>query len=77
MQALKQGLEECHLMERLADQLEHEWQQRLANDYPDYDPAIRTSIVHWLLGENRERLNHLLPDKLKIVCQAMDYRYRI
>jgi DNA-binding CsgD family transcriptional regulator len=77
MQTLKQGLEECHLMERLADQLEHEWQQRLSNDYPDYDPAIRTSIVHWLLGENRERLNHLLPDKLKIVCPAMDYRYRI
>ncbi|MEQ9236982.1 HetZ-related protein 2 [Coleofasciculus sp. E2-BRE-01] len=77
MQALKQGLEECHLMERLADQLEQEWQQRLANDYPGYCPTIRTSIVHWLLGENRERLNHLLPDKLKIVCQAMDYRYRI
>lgn len=77
MQTLKQGLEECHLMEKLADQLEQEWQKRLSNDYPDYSPEIRTSLVQWLLGENREQLNHHTPDKLKIVSQAMEYRYRI
>ncbi|HAG79571.1 MAG TPA: hypothetical protein DCL61_00040 [Cyanobacteria bacterium UBA12227] len=77
MQALIQGFEECSLMEKLADQLEQEWRSRLARDYPDYSPATRQSIVRWLLGDNLERFESLLPEQLTIVKQAMDYRYRI
>ncbi len=77
MQALIQGFEECSLMEKLADQLEQEWRSRLARDYPDYSPATRQSIVRWLLGDNLDRFESLLPEQLTIVKQAMDYRYRI
>ena len=77
MQALIQGFEECSLMEKLADQLEQEWRSRLARDYPDYSPATRQSIVRWLLGDNLDRFESLIPEQLTIVKQAMDYRYRI
>lgn len=77
MQTLRQGFEERHLMTKLADQLEQEWRSRLANDYPDQSPATSQSIVRWLIGENLERFETLMPNQVAIVRQAMDYRYRI
>jgi hypothetical protein len=77
MQTLKQGFEERNLMVKLADELEQYWQSRLVNDYPDQSPAIRKSIVRWLLGDNLERFDTLMPNQLAIAKQAMDYRYRI
>ena len=77
MQALIQGFEECTLMETLADQLDQDWRERLERDYPDSSPATQKSIIRWLLGDNSERFDHLLPDQLAIAQQAMEYRYQI
>jgi hypothetical protein len=77
MQTLKQGFEERNLMAKLADELEQEWRDRLASDYPDQSPATRESIVRWLIGENIERFDSLMANQLAIAKQAMDYRYRI
>ncbi len=77
MQTFKQGFEERNLMEKLADELRQDWQSRLLADYPDQSPATRNSIIRWLLGENLERFDTLVPGQLAIAKQAMDYRYRI
>jgi hypothetical protein len=78
MQTLKQGFEEHNLMVvKLADELEQEWQNRLLIDYPAQSLATRSSIIHWLLGENLERFDTMMPNQLAIAKQAMDYRYRI
>ncbi|NEQ20586.1 MAG: HetZ-related protein 2 [Microcoleus sp. SIO2G3] len=76
MQTLKQGFEESNLM-TLADELEQDWRDRLAIDYPTLSPVTNQSIVRWLLGDNVERFDTLLPNQLAIAKQAMDYRYRI
>lgn len=77
MQTLRQGLEERNLMAKLADELERDWLARLASDYPDQSRVTREGIVRWLLGENPERFDTMLPSQLAIAKQAMDYRYRI
>ncbi len=77
MQTLKQGFEEHNLMTKLADKLEQSWQNRLLSDYPTQSPATSKSIIRWLLGENPDRFDTMLPNHLAISNQAMDYRYRI
>jgi len=77
MQTLDRGFEERNLMTKLADKLEQEWRSRLLSDYPDQSPTTRQSITSWLLGENPERFDTLMPNQLEIAKQAMDYRYRI
>jgi len=77
MQTLKQGFEESNLMTKLADELEQDWRDRLASDYPTLSSVTSQSIVRWLLGDNVERFETLLPNQLAIAKQAMDYRYRI
>lgn len=64
-------------MVKLADELAQDWQMRLLSDYPEQSSATRQSIVRWLLGENLERFDTLMPNQLDIAKQAMDYRYRI
>lgn len=61
----------------LADELEQDWRDRLASDYPTLGSVTSQSIVRWLLGDNVERFETLLPNQLAIAKQAMDYRYRI
>jgi DNA-directed RNA polymerase specialized sigma24 family protein len=77
MQTLNRGFEERNLMTKLAEKLEQEWRSRLLSDYPDQSPTTRQSITRWLLGENPERFDTLMPNQLEIAKQAMDYRYRI
>ncbi len=77
MQTLERGFEERNLMTKLAEKLEQEWDSRLLSDYPDQSPSTRQSITHWLLGENPERFETLMPNQVEIAKQAMDYRYRI
>src|ERR671932_1045799 len=77
MQTLKRGFEERNLMTNLAEKLEQEWSSRLLSDYPDLSPTTRQSITRWLLGDNPERLETLMPNQVEIAKQAMDYRYRI
>ncbi|EGJ34692.1 MULTISPECIES: HetZ-related protein 2 [Moorena] len=77
MQTLKQGSKECNVMAKLADKLEREWQSRLLSDCPNQNPAISSSIVQWLIGEDKEGFDTLTQSKLAIAVQAMEYRYRI
>jgi hypothetical protein len=77
MQTLRQGFEERNLMTKLADELEQDWRSRIASDYPDQSLATKESIIRWLLGDNLERFDALMPNQLAIAKQAMDYRYRI
>ena len=77
MQTLKQGFEERNLMAKLADELEQDWQNRLSIDYPEQNPTTSKSIIRWLLGENLERFDTMMPNELVVASQAMDYRYRI
>jgi DNA-binding CsgD family transcriptional regulator len=77
MQTLKQGFEERNLMAKLADELEQDWQNRLSIDYPEQSPTTSKSIIRWLLGENLERFDTMMPNELVVASQAMDYRYRI
>jgi len=77
MQTLKQGFEERNLMAKLADELEQDLQNRLSIDYPEQNPTTSKSIIRWLLGENLERFDTMMPNELAVASQAMDYRYRI
>lgn len=40
-------------------------------------PAQRASIICWLLGRERTRLEAMPPQQLALARQGMDYRYRI
>ena len=64
-------------MAKLADELEQDWQNRLSIDYPEQNPTTSKSIIRWLLGENLERFDTMMPNDLAVASQAMDYRYRI
>jgi hypothetical protein len=77
MQTLMPGFEERNLMTKLADALEQDWQNRLANDEPVQNSKTTKSIIKWLLGENLEQFDTMMSNQLIIVRQAMDYRYRI
>ncbi|HEY9709092.1 MAG TPA: HetZ-related protein 2 [Oculatellaceae cyanobacterium] len=77
MQTLRQAFEERNLMGKWAGKLEQDWRKRLSSDYPDQSPETRESIIRWLIGENLERFDTMMPNQLEIVSQAMDYRYRI
>lgn len=67
----------CILMTNLADELEKNWNKRLAEDLPNQSQHNRDSIVCWLLGEDRERFEDMDAYHVRIAQQAMDYRYRI
>ena len=67
----------CVLMTNLADELEKNWNERLAKDLPKESQHNRDSIVRWLLGEDRERFEDMDTYHVRIAQQAMDYRYRI
>ncbi len=77
MQTLQQGLEECHLMTKLATDLVQDWRSRLACDCPEQSAATRESIISWLIGKDIERLEYLDCSGLEIAQQAMVYRYHI
>ncbi|MGB7439626.1 MAG: HetZ-related protein 2 [Coleofasciculaceae cyanobacterium] len=64
-------------MTKLADELEQNLWLRLSNDCPEQSPATKKSIIRWLMGENLERFETMMPNELAIAKQAMDYRYRI
>jgi hypothetical protein len=61
----------------VAEEFETSWTERLQTDLPKHSAAARTSIVKWLLGEDRSRFEDLSPSLRQITDQAMDYRYRI
>ncbi|PSB57192.1 hypothetical protein C7B77_09260 [Chamaesiphon polymorphus CCALA 037] len=61
----------------VADEIDRQWQTRVAAECAQQTEASQASIVNWLLGEDRQRLETLEPRELQIARQAMDYQWRI
>jgi DNA-binding NarL/FixJ family response regulator len=59
------------------DRIATEWESRIAAECSGQNTTTQKSILNWLLGENRERLETLDAEHLKIANRAMDYRLRI
>lgn len=64
-------------MTKIAEELEQNWRSRLLEDDAKPNPSTQASIIDWLLGEDRSRLETLSPEQVAIAEQGMDYRYRI
>lgn len=64
-------------MTKLADELEQSLWTRLSTDCPEQSPATKKSIIRWLMGEDLDRFETMMPKELAIAKQAIDYRYRI
>ena len=54
-----------------------QWETRISTECSGQNATTQTSILNWLLGEDRERWETLDVDGLKIADKAMDYRWRI
>lgn len=61
----------------LAQALAQEWSLRLQQELPGESASTRESIVRWLLGGDRERLEALTPTQRAIASQAMEFLYCI
>lgn len=61
----------------IIDEIATQWETRIATEYKGQNPIERTSILNWLLGEDRERLETLDAEHVNIANRAMDYRWRI
>ena len=59
------------------DKITSQWAARIAAESNGHSDVTQTSILHWLLGEDRQRWETLDGAQLKIAEQAMDYRWRI
>ncbi|MBE9016857.1 MULTISPECIES: HetZ-related protein 2 [Chroococcidiopsis] len=77
MQTVKQGLEECHLMSKLATDLIQSWRSHLGTECPEQSDATRESIIRWLVGNAIEDWEQLNTNEQAIAKQAMEYRFRI
>jgi hypothetical protein len=64
-------------MTETIDQITSQWISRIASESTGQNIATQTSILDWLLGEDRHRWQTLDLTQLKIAEQAMDYRWRI
>lgn len=62
-------------MNKVADEIEKALLSRLSED--KLDQKTQTSIVQWLLGEDKERWETLTPEQRKIAFQGLNYRYQI
>jgi hypothetical protein len=64
-------------MTNINEKIINEWESRIAIECSGQTAINQTSILNWLMGEDRQRLADLEPDRLKIAQGAMDYRLRI
>ena len=65
------------MTELTIDRIASQWAARIAGEDSSQNITTQTSILNWLLGEDRQRWETLDPVQLKIAEQAMDYRWRI
>lgn len=64
-------------MTKVIDKIATQWEQRIATECSGQNATTQASILNWLLGKDRERLETLDIEQLKIADRAMDYRLRI
>jgi DNA-binding CsgD family transcriptional regulator len=62
-------------MNKVADEIEKALLSRLSED--KLEQQTQTSIVQWLLGEDKERWETLPLEQRKIAFQGLNYRYQI
>ena len=61
----------------MAAKLEEVWRSRLLEDYPSQSETERNSIVSWLLrAKHPSDWEQLTPEKLAIVSEGINYRWR-
>lgn len=77
MQTLQQVFEEDNLMIKWTEHLTQSWKSRLYRDLKQYPEVTQQSIVRWLMGNDIERIETLLPHELDLVQQGIEYRYHI
>jgi hypothetical protein len=63
--------------ELIITRITHEWTARIATEASGQNITTQTSILNWLLGEDRQRWETLDVEHLRIVEQSIDYRWRI
>lgn len=64
-------------MNSWTNQLQSFWESRLLRDNPQITADRRKSLIHWLLGNNLDRLEQLTPQEVVQTNQRIDYRYQI
>jgi hypothetical protein len=64
-------------MTNIIEQIINEWESRIATECSGQTAINQTSILNWLMGEDRQRLADIEPERLKVAQGAMDYRLRI
>jgi hypothetical protein len=61
----------------VVEQISTKLRSQLQAELPNQPESQRESIIQWLLGDDRDRLETLSPEQQQIANQAIDYRYRI
>ena len=61
----------------VVEELRKDWRSRLQAGCPTLSLTEQESVVSWLLGENLQRYEEMLPPQYAVAQQAMDYRLRI
>lgn len=64
-------------MTKVIDKITTKWQTHIATECSGQNATTQASILNWLLGEDRDRLETLDLEGLKIADRAIDYRLRI
>jgi hypothetical protein len=64
-------------MTKVIDRITTKWQERIQAECSGQPIATQTSILNWLLGADRERLEDLDLERANIADRAIDYRMRI
>ncbi len=65
------------MSEIIIDRITREWTAKIATAASGQTIPTQTSILNWLLGEDRQRWETLDVEHLRIAEQAIDYRWRI
>ncbi|GBF81761.1 HetZ-related protein 2 [Aphanothece sacrum] len=64
-------------MTNIVDQLKQNWHTRLLENEITQNQDVRDSIINWLLGEDTTEWETFTPEKLMLLQQGMEYRYRV
>lgn len=64
-------------MTKVLEKITTQWQERIATECSSQNATTQASILNWLLGEDRARLETLDLERLAIADRAIDYRLRI
>ncbi len=61
----------------IIDKIATQWETHIATECSGQNSTTQASILNWLLGADRERLETLDPEHVQIINRSIDYRLRI